>query len=519
MSKKVLMSSLKMASATFSSRILGLVREQAMAATFGASGLTDAFTIAYRIPNMLRDLFAEGAFSSAFVPIFTEAKQVSDIEARKLLWSLFILLGSITTFLSILIFIFAPELVQLFTKELFTSDAARFEITTTLIRIMSPFLLFISLAALFMGALNSLRVFFLPALAPAFFNVVMILCIWFLPPVLQERGYHEIFSLGIGVIFGGLVQMLVQVPLIFKKAYGPIGPLNLFSDYSKRIMHRVSIGTIGIAATQINILVTTVLATGTTIGAVSWLTYSFRLFQFPVGILSVSIAGSNLVHFSDAWKKGDKEDAVELLKSSYFLSLITIIPAFALLFAMAGESVNLVFERGAFDKHDTLMSTKALYFYLLGLPCYGLFKIFGPTFFTLDKPKVPIFISVASIIFNVIFCITMIHGLGYGFEILALGTSLSMMMNSGLQAKFLSKYLNLKLSFFINLRIIKIITAGCLCLVSTRYLALRYYPRDLSIMAKLPIFCLIGGAGALVYFIFLAIFGEMSALKRLFKRK
>jgi putative peptidoglycan lipid II flippase len=519
MSKKVLLSSLKMATATFSSRILGLVREQAMAAAFGASGLTDAFTIAYRVPNMLRDLFAEGAFSSAFVPVFTEIKQMGEQEARRLLWSLFVLLGSITSFLSLLIIIFAPEIVQLFTNELFTSDQHRFELTTLLVRIMAPFLVFISLAALFMGALNALKVFFIPSLAPAFFNVVMILCIWFLPPVLKERGMEPIVSLALGVLLGGFVQMLVQLPMIFKKAYGPLGPIQLINKSTKKIMHRIGIGTVGIAATQINILVTTILATGTTIGAVSWLTYAFRLFQFPVGILSVSIAGSNLVHFSDAWKKGEKEQAVDLLKSSYILSIITIVPAFALLYAMAGESINLVFERGAFDRHDTLMSTKALHFYLLGLPFYGLYKIFAPTFFTLDKPKIPVKISVFSILCNVIFCVTMIYGFGYGFEILAFGTSLSMLINTNLQAYFLSRILKLKLSFFFNLKILKILIAGSVCLFCTRYLTMNYFDFELGFFLKLYRFCTIGMAGAMSYFLVLAVLGELSLLKRVIKRK
>jgi len=517
--KKVLLSSLKMATATFSSRILGLIREQAMAAAFGASGLTDAFTIAYRVPNMLRDLFAEGSFSSAFVPVFTEVKKMGDKEARRLLWSLFILLGSITSVLSILIIIFAPQLVHIFTNELFTSNVERFEVTTLLIRLMAPFLVFISLAALFMGALNALKIFFVPALAPAFFNVVMILSIWLLPPILKERGMQPILSMGIGVLFGGFVQMLVQLPLLFKKAYGPLGPIQLINKSTKKIMHRIGIGTIGIAATQINILVTTILATGTTIGAVSWLTYAFRLFQFPVGILSVSIAGSNLVHFSDAWKSGEKEQAVDLLKSSYTLSIITIVPAFALLYGLAGESLNLVFERGAFGRHDTLMSTKALHFYLLGLPFYGLYKIFAPTFFALDKPKIPVKISVFSILCNLIFCSTLIYGLGYGFEILALGTSLSMLINTNLQAYFLKQTLKLRLSFFFNLKILKIVIAGAVCLFCTQYLALEYFNYEHAFLLKVYRFCCIGLSGAMSYFIVLAVLGEFSMVKKLIKRK
>lgn len=514
---KVMGSSAKMAVATFSSRILGLVREQAMAAIFGASGLTDAFTVAYRIPNMLRDLFAEGAFSSAFVPIFTEARLKDPLQARRLLWSLFVLLGGITGLISIFIVLFAPQLAHFLTTEKFLGDLQRFEITVTLIRIMGPFLLFISLSALFMGALNSIKIFFVPALAPAFFNVVMIASIFTLPPVLEARGVHGIIALGIGVIAGGFVQFLVQLPLIFKKAYGPLGPIELINDYTKRIVHRVGIGTIGIAANQINIIITTILATGTVLGAVSWLTYAFRLFQFPVGILSVSIAGSNLVHFSDAWKEGEKDKARDVLSSSYFLSYLTIVPALALLLALARESVHIVFERGAFDVEDTYMTTKALYMYLAGLPSYGLYKILAPTFFTLDKPKVPVFISVFCIACNIVFCLAMVPH--YGFAILAMGTSLSMILNSGIQGVFIKKYLDLPSSFFFNWKIVKIWFAGALCFAVTKFMAFKFFTFGDSLLVKVLMLIMLGAIGAAVYGGSLLVMGEGKALKKVLRRK
>jgi len=202
--KKIFKSAAKMGSATFISRILGLVREQFMAATFGASGLTDAFLVAYRIPNLLRDLFAEGAFSSAFVPVFTEALQVGEKEARRLLWSLFLILTCMTGVLSVLIIWFAPEVIMLFTDQAFTDDRAKFEVTVTLVRIMAPFLVVISLAALFMGALNSLKIFFVPALAPAFFNIIMIAAIIILPNMFSARGLNPILGLGVGGLGRGL---------------------------------------------------------------------------------------------------------------------------------------------------------------------------------------------------------------------------------------------------------------------------------------------------------------------------
>jgi putative peptidoglycan lipid II flippase len=515
--KKVLLSSAKMAIATFSSRILGLVREQAIAAVFGASGMTDAFQIAYRIPNMLRDLFAEGAFSSAFVPTFTGLRIKNEKMAKSLLWSMAILLLLITGTLSILIIIFAPEIVLMITKDVFHSDASRLNITIQLVRLMAPFLVLISLAALFMGALNTLKVFFVPSFAPALFNVAMIACIFLLPEHLKVWGHHPILSLAIGVMVGGFFQMIVQLPILFKKGYGPQGPISLVNSESKLILNRLGIGTVGIAATQINVIVTTILATGTVVGAVSWLTFAFRLFQFPVGILSVSIAGSNLVHFSDAWKSGKKEEALKFLETSYFLSFLTIIPAMALLFALSRESVHLVFERGAFNEQDTLMTYTALKYYLIGLPFYGLYKIFAPTFFTLDHPKVPVKISMFSIFCNIIFCVwlTPIHG----FWILALGTSLSMILNSTLQAIFLKKYLDIEWSFFFRIRILKIIIGGLVTYVATLQFSKIIFDYNDSFLMKMGTFCLVGILGASCYGISLLIMGEGKSLKKIIKRK
>ena len=199
----LVLASAKMAVATLTSRLLGLVREQAIASVFGASGITDAFTVAYRIPNLLRDLFAEGAFSSAFVPVFTEERGKNYQSARRLLWSLFVVLLVATGVICLAIILWAPIVVDWVTDDRFTNDPDRFALTVQLTRWMAPFLTLVSLAALFMGALNSLKIFFVPALAPAFFNLVMIACVLTLPPWMEKWGLHPIFCLAVGVIGGG----------------------------------------------------------------------------------------------------------------------------------------------------------------------------------------------------------------------------------------------------------------------------------------------------------------------------
>lgn len=511
---KVLFSSLKMGVATLASRVLGLVREQVMAAVFGASGLTDAFLVAFRIPNILRDLFAEGSFSPAFVPVFLEERIKDPLAARRLLWSLAMLLTIITTILSVLMIIFSPELIRIFAPT-FISDPEKFELTVALTRIMAPFLVFVSLAALFMGALNSLKVFFMPALAPVFFNILMIISILYFPPIFKNWGFHPIFSLGVGVILGGIFQTACQIPLIFSKGYGPLGPIQLFTQTTKKIIHRLGIGTIGTAATQINVLISTILATGTVVGAVSWLSYAFRLFQFPVGVFSVSIAGSNLVHFSDSWKEGDKSKAKEYLYTSYFLSILILIPATFLLSALSVQSVHLIFERGLFKFNDTIQTTLALNYYMVGLPFYGFYKVFAPIFYTLDKPRIPIIISIISILVNIIFCVALVPY--YGFKILALGTSVSMLFNSALLGILLKRDLELNWNFFFNLRIFKIFFASIITYFSVDYVAQKFFDFNDIFIYKMLIFCGLGLLGLALYAILLIVLGEFKQIKQLLR--
>lgn len=503
--RQVFLSTLTMAVATFLSRIFGLVREQVLAAYFGASGLTDAFQVAFRIPNLLRDLFAEGAFSSAFVPTFTEAKNQDHEEARKLLWSLFFLLTIVTGVIGVITYLFAAEIVGYFAPS-YLNDPKKFEVTVTLTKIMSPFLLSVSIAALFMGALNSLKVFFLPSLAPTFFNIASILSMIGFPAFLESRGVEPIYALGIGVTIGGLLQAGVMLPLIFKHKFGPLWPKELWNLRSKKVFKALGPGLIGFAASQVNLLVSTILATGTVEGAVSWLTFAFRLFQFPVGILSVSIGNSNLVHFSQEWKTGRKKEAVDFLRSSYDLSYLLIIPCMVLLYGFSHEYVNLIFERGKFDVHDTEMTAMALKFYAIGLPFYGIYKIFVPTFYTLDQQKVPVYCSIVSIALNIVFCLLLVPV--YGFKILALGTTLSMFLNSTFQSFILHRELNLGLDFFCNRKFLKILTSGVVSYLVLIYVANRYPTLHLPLINKVLLLGLESLSVLFVYGLTLVFLGE-----------
>ncbi|MDA9189657.1 oligosaccharide flippase family protein, partial [bacterium] len=339
---------------------------------------------------------------------------------------------------------------------------------------------------------------------------------YFLPSLIESYGLNAIYALGIGVFIGGLVQLFIQVPILIKNGYGPTLDLKVISAHTKKIFNRMGVGMIGIAGNQINLLVSTILATGTIEGAVSWLFYGFRLFQFPVGVLGISLAGSSLVHFSDHWKKGDKEAAKKVFITSYLLSFAIMLPSFVCLYFLAGPIVKLIYERGAFSAHDTLMSAMAMKYYLIGLPFYGLYKICAPIFYALDKPKTTVKISLIGVAINIVFCLLLTPK--YGFAILALGTSLVMIFNSICQCVCLTFDLKLRLNDFFNLRFFKILFCSLLCAV---YL---FFMRDLLLGETLGFWSLLARiftcafSMGIIYVLLLALMGEFKFLFKQIKK-
>jgi len=455
-----------MAVATLCSRVLGLVREQLIAATFGASGLTDAFYVAYRIPNLLRDLFAEGAFSSAFVPIFTESKikENSKETFQAAFWTLLIITG----FFSTLIFFASPALVE-FVAPSFKTDPEKYKLTILMVRIISPFLLCISLAALLMGVLNTYKVFFLPAITPAFLNICVICSILFLSSHLESIGYNSIISIAIGVLIGGILQFFIQLPSVIKKGYSFSFPKKLFTKNVKRILMKMGPGMLGFSVNQVNLLVNTILATSSgVVGALSFLNWGFRLFQFPNGVLSVSLGNSHLVHFSEKWKNNKKSDAIDLFQSTITLTLTLLIPITIVILVFPDWISSIVFERGQFSRSDTFNTAEVLFYYALSLPFYGLYKITVPLFYSIDKEKIPVLTSIISILVNIIFALSFINDLG--FIVLAMSLSLATACNLCMQLVFLKKYLNLKTSFFLNLKYLRLIFSGFVSCLFALYL-------------------------------------------------
>src|SRR3954452_18678382 len=375
--------------ATMTSRVLGLVRDQVMAYLFGAGNAVDAYNVAFRIPNLVRDLFAEGAMSAAFVPTFT---RYLTREGRPAAWRLgnhvVNALLMVTAVLVCAGLIFTQPLVTMFAED-YSRVPGKLELTILLTRIMLPFLTLVAVAAAFMGMLNSLNRFFVPALSPAMFNVASILCALLLVPVMPRVGLPPIAAMAIGVLIGGIGQILIQSPLLRKEGYRYQPVLDVREPGLRQVLILMGPGTLGLAATQINVFVNTVLATGEGTGAVSWLNYAFRLMYLPLGIFGVSTATAAMPAIARHAAREDLPGMRHEVASGIAMMTVLNIPATLGLIALARPIIAMLFERGAFTAHDTDATAAALMCYALGLTGYSVVKVVSPTFYALHESRTP----------------------------------------------------------------------------------------------------------------------------------
>ena len=421
------------------SRILGVVREQVLAALFGAGNAMDAYNVAFRIPNLVRDLFAEGAMSSAFVPTFTRhLTREGKASAWRLANSVINGLIVITVLLVSLGIVFAEPLVDLFAGA-YRNVPGKFELTVLLTRMMLPFLTFVAVAAAFMGMLNSLHRFFIPALSPAMFNVATIVCAVVLVPLMPGLGLPAVAAIAIGTIVGGIGQLAVQWPSLRRAgfAYRPV--LDWRDAGLRRVLVLMGPGTIGLAATQVNVLVNTVLATTQGTGAVSWLNYAFRLMYLPIGLFGVSIATATLPAVSRFVAQRDEPAVRKTIADGLSLMLMLNVPATAGLAVLAIPIVRLIFERGAFTPADTASTAAALQCYAIGLVGYSVARIASPVFYALGQNRIPVLVSVATVLVNVLLNVGLVRVMGY--RGLALGTSIAALFNATLLMFFLNRRL------------------------------------------------------------------------------
>ena len=408
--------------ATFSSRILGFIRDIILARLLGASASADAFFVAYRVPNLLRELLAEGSMSSAFIPVFTE---YHTLQSKKETWELasaaFTTLLSIVTLITLIGVVVAPTIVWLLAPG-FHDDPTQLDMTTVLTQVMFPYLIFISLAALTMGILNSLRAFAAPALAPVFFNICVIMAALLLAPILEE----PVIGVAIGVVIGGLAQFVIQLPGVRKRGFLFQWRFEPGHPGVRRMGLLIIPSLLGMSVTQINITVNTILASYFD-GGPTYLFYGMRLIQFPLGIFGVALATAILPTLSAQAAKGAMEELRETVGFGLRMIAFIILPAMAGLILLRVPLVHLFFEHGAFSSADTVGTAKALLGYAVGLWAFAGIRIIVAAFYSMQDTKTPAIAAVAAMFMNILLALTLMGPLQH--EGLALATALSAMLN------------------------------------------------------------------------------------------
>lgn len=457
--------------ATFFSRIAGLLREQTFAYLFGAGIWTDAFNVAFRIPNLLRDLFAEGAMSAAFVPTFNGiAQKEGRNKAFKLTNLTFSALLVVVGTLTVIGIVASPLIVKAIAPE-FVNDPQKFDVTVTMTRIMFPFLLAVSWAALSMGMLNSLGEFFVPAIAPAFLNLSMILAGWLICPFAKKFGMPAITGMAIGAMIGGIIQFAVQIPSLWKHGFRFKWQLDFKDPGIKKIIKLIIPGIVGLAATQTNVAIITILATSQGDGAVSWLSYAFRIMQLPLGLFGVAVAQATLPVISRQAADNDYDKMAETITGSIRLTTFINLFAFFAIFSLAEPIIQILFEHGRFVASDTAATALALRAYATGLLFFCLIKILGPAFYALENTKIPVIASISSVLVNIFLNLILIKY--YGYWGLALGTGIAAMVNAAILFFVLNKKLGGFARFGLGKAVSRILTATGLA-GAAMYFACKY---------------------------------------------
>jgi putative peptidoglycan lipid II flippase len=388
--------------AVLCSRVLGLVREQIFAGMFGAGLAYDSFVVAFRIPNLLRDLFGEGALSAAFVTVF------ADYDTTRGKTDTWLLASNVLTFfavalslLSLIGMYYTDPIVSLLAPD-FSAIAGKAELTGKLTRIMLPFLVFISLAAVVMGMLNTKGRFFAPAMASSFFNLGSIIGGVGLAAIMPRYGQPAIVGMAFGTLIGGVLQLAVQLPSLNATGfrYRPI--LKLKDPGLLRILKLMVPATIGLSATQINIFINTNFASSCPEGSVSWLNYAFRLVQLPIGLFGVALSIAMMPVLARHAANKDIGAMKDTLASSLNMVFCLTLPATAGLILLSQPIIRLIFEHGAFTATDTVATAQTLSYYAIGLFAYSANKVLVPAFYALDKTRYPVAASFLAILFNII---------------------------------------------------------------------------------------------------------------------
>jgi putative peptidoglycan lipid II flippase len=390
--------------AVMGSRVLGLVREVVFAAVLGAGDMLDAYIVAFRIPNLLRDLFAEGALSVAFVKTFTDYQiNRSEAEAWRLASLVFNALVVIVGAISLLGILLAPYLIGIIAPG-FVGNPEKLVLTATMTQIMFPFLLLVAMAAVAMGVLNTKGIFGIPASASTVFNGVSVLTGLGLGYFLSGgtlTGNWTVIGLSVGTMLGGAAQFAMQVPSLLKVGFR-FSPLLSFTDPGVvRVFRLMAPAILGTSAVQINVMVNTAFVSDIT-GAQGWLNSAFRLMQLPIGIFGVAVATAAIPALSKFAAQKDTDKFRETLGSSMRLVFLLTLPSACGLIVLGEPIIRLLYEHGKFNATATNMTAWTLAAYAVGLTGYAAIKIISPAFYALDDARTPMIISLISILVNAV---------------------------------------------------------------------------------------------------------------------
>src|SRR5216117_2958136 len=415
--------------AILSSRLLGLIREMVFAGLFGAGKYLDAFLMAFRLPNLLRDLFAEGALSTAFITTFS--KKIA-IEGDQSAWRLANKVATLTAvFMSavtLLGMVFAPQLVDLLTWGSWSADKTA--LTILLTRIMWPFMLLVSLAALVMGMLNAKHVFGPPAMASSYFNLGSIIAgvgigYWIDP----HFGARSLAGLAVGTLIGGAWQLLGQFPSLWKVGYKYRADFHWRDEGVRTVLTLMGPAVIAASAVQVNVLINSGFAASLGNGPVSWLNIAFRLMQLPLGIFGVAIGTVTLPLVSKSAAVGDMDEFRAILARGMRLAFLLTIPSAIGLAMLASPIISVVYQHGRFTAAMTRETAGALQYYAIGLVAYAVLKVLTPAFYAVGKRNTPMVVSFLAIGTNLFLNWLFTFRLGWGHRGLAFSTSIVATIN------------------------------------------------------------------------------------------
>ena len=483
---------------TMLSRILGLVRDVVLMGVFGAGGLMDAFLVAFKIPNFLRRLFAEGAFSQAFVPVLSEYKAKNTLnEVQILISRVSGVLSLILLTLTVVVIALAPWVIQLFAPG-FGDDPIKFATATELLRLTFPYLFFISMTAFFGSILQSYGRFAPPAFAPVLLNLCMIGGALLLAPMMSV----PIMALGYAVALSGVLQLIIQLPDLYRQKLLVAPKVDFKHEGVRRILTLMLPAIFGVSVTQINLLLNTIFASKMINGSVSWLYAAERLSELPLGLIGVAIGTVILPSLSASRAKADDYEFKKTLDWAARLIILIGLPASLAMFALSDTLMNALFVRGEFTQLDAINSGLALKSMAGGILGFMLIKIFAPAFFARQDTKTPVKIGIIAVFANMVFSALFI-GVFYLMDLplhggLALATTGASFVNAGLLYYFLHKRQIWQFGRHWRKMMTQFVIAGA-AMMAALYAVLPYYPVAGSQWLKIAVLLSICAIGAGVY--------------------